>query len=327
MDPSPTPHTFPREIVPLEVQRYGNSVSIALLDPGCQIFTTPSTEGILGYYKVANSAVVIGDPPCPTTDLPVMIESFRGNAKNIVYATVSKQFSDWAMGKVACSLIQIGDELTVNPQNDPSEGPKARKLRNKLSAATRAGVVVKEYVTNDPSLEKKMEAVASSWVTNRKGPQVFLANVDIFDARQGKRWFYAEQEGHIIGVLLLNELKARQGWLFNLLLVTPDAPVGTTEKLVMTGLETLRKENCQFVSFGVVPSLTLGEIRGLGPIKTWLAKSAFKAVRFFFSLDGRRDYWEKFQPNYEPSYVLFSRSNMGISELLAILRAYNVSIY
>lgn len=316
-----------RDAVPHEVRRFGNSVSIALLDPGCKIFKTPGVDGMLGFYKVGNCAVVIGDPPCSPTDTPAMVKAFQKKAKSIVYATVSEQFTRWAMGRVAVALLKIGDELTVNPENDPTVGPKARKLRNKLSVANRAGVIIQEYLSNDPILEQKMEEVASSWVHSRKGPQVFLANVDIFDQRPGKRWFYAEMEGEIIGVLLLNQLQARQGWLFNLLLAKPDAPAGTTEKLIVAALDTLRSEGCKFATFGVVPSQTLGDIQGFGTIKKWLATTAFKAARHFFSLDGRRDYWEKFQPNYEPSFVLFSRPNVGFRELVAILRAYNVSIY
>ncbi len=316
-----------REAVPHEVRQFGNSVSIALLDPGCQIFKESGIDGILGYYKVGNCAVVIGDPPCPPSDTPAMIKAFQKTAKSIVYATVSEQFTQWAMGRVAVALLKIGDELTVNPENDPTVGPKARKLRNKLSVANRAGVTIKEYLVEDPVMEQKMEEVASSWIHSRKGPQVFLANVDIFDQRPGKRWFYAEMKGEIIGVLMLNQLQARQGWLFNLLLAKPNAPAGTTEKLVVAALDALRNEGCKFATFGVVPSQTLGDIQGFGFFKKWLATAAFKAARYFFSLDGRRDYWEKFMPDYEPSFVLFNRSSVGLGELVAILRAFNVSIY
>ena len=237
-----------------------------------------------------------------------MVKAFQKTAKSIVYATVSEQFTQWAMGRVAVALLKIGDELTVNPENDPTVGPKARKLRNKLSVANRAGVIIKEYLSDDITLEKGMEDVASSWVNSRKGPQVFLANVDIFAERPGKRWFYAEMDGKIIGVLLLNQLKAHQGWLFNLLLAKPDAPAGTTEKLVVAALDTLRSEGCKFATFGVVPSQTLDDIQGFGPFKKWLAITAFKAARYFFSLDGRRDYWEKFMPDYEPSFCPFQPS-------------------
>src|SRR4029079_10605435 len=113
---------------------------------------------------------------------------------------------------------------------------------------------------------------------------------------------YARHGQDIVGVLLLSELEARQGWLLQFLMTLPDAPNGTSEQLVVSALQTLQAENCHFLSFGVAQIEELGEIIGLNIFSAWLGRLAFKAAKRIFHLDRRRRYWRKFQPHKERSY-------------------------
>ncbi len=154
--------------------------------------------------------------------------------------------------------------MTFDPKEDPLEGPR-NKLRNKVNHAQHVGLSFHEYKKGDPELEKKFQEVGDEWLKSRKGPQIYLANVDFFNDRKDKRWFYLkDQNEHLVAVALLTHLEAREGWYLKFLIALPNAPRGSSEKLMVEVLSVLRKENCRLLTYGLVPSENLGEIVGIG---------------------------------------------------------------
>ena len=154
-----------------------------------------------------------------------------------------------------------------------------------------------------------------------------ISGIRLFSDRSGKRWFYATHGDRVIGVLQLNRLEARQGWLLNRLMVTPDSPGGTPELLVITALDILRAEGCQTVSFSFVPQDELGEVIGLSRTSTWLARSIFKIASKSLRLQSALgSFGRSFIPTEEPAYLVFARARIGIRELLGLRRALNVSL-
>lgn len=316
--------------LPEMIRRWGNSASITLLDPKCQIFSPPQIEGAIGYRPEAGCAIVYGDPVCAANELAPLTEAFhhfcREQNLSPIYTTVSKEFADWAYERFKGALVEVAEELVVDPQNDPSLGQEGRMLRKKVKHSIAEGVAVYEYDQHDPVLEKAIEEVAEKWLGGRKGPQIFLSHVHLFEEKTGKRCFYAKQHGKIVGALLMNQLESMKGWVIYLLMATPDAAHGTTEQLVMRAIESLRKEGCRFLSLGGTPAVQMGAVKGLGLFSSWVARSGFNLSKKFFGLDKRRVYWKKYMPVSRSSYLLFSQSKIGFREVVGLLRAFNVSL-
>jgi lysylphosphatidylglycerol synthetase-like protein (DUF2156 family) len=311
------------------VQLWGTSASIAILDPLCKVFQIPEIDGIIGYHEGTRCMVVVGDPLCAPEDMIKLSNAFHAFSKerkrNVVYMLATSPFVELSLRDSPKSFMQIADELIVDPANNPIEGSKGRKLRNKISHAQRDGLEVKEYIREDKDLEESISNAASEWLKQRKGPQLYLANVNLFEERVGKRWFYAEKNGNIVGVLLLNRLESKKGWLFNLLMATPEAPWGTSEMLAVKTLEQLRNEDCHYVTFGVVTGDSIGEIKGMGPITVWFAHFGYKLANWFFDLTGRKKYWTKFQPKSDTTYLLLNTPKIGVRDVVDIMRALNAS--
>lgn len=320
-----------RQLLIQRVRRWGGSSSDAILDPVCKIFTSPTIEGLIGYRVELNCVVVFGDPICAPIDRQLLVQAFHDYYKeshNIIYVMASEEFSKWGIEHGCRALIEFGQELIMDPHADPRarQGTHASLVRRKVRHALRAGVQVKEYVGFDKKLEEAITQVGISWLQSRRGPQVYISHVRLFADRFGKRWFYAQQGDHIVGVLLLNQLQAQQGWLLNHLMITPDAQHGTPELLVVTALETLQQESCHFVTFGSSPAKQLGQVVGLSKSSAWLSRQGFKLANKLFHLHGHNMFWEKFHPESKPTYLLFHQSHIGWRELLGLSRALNVSL-
>lgn len=319
------------EIV-LFVRQWGTCASDAVLDPLCSIFSVQGVKGFIGYRHEKNCFIVYGNPICAPKDWQTLTSAFQEfsfeHKASVIYLVASESFCQWAIQNNACrAFVEYGEELSIDPFDDPrqSHGVNASLVRRKCHHAEHEHVTVHEYLDKDANVEKAIEAVGDSWIKNRKGPQVHISNVYLFENRMGKRWFYAKRNNEIIGTLVLNRLEAREGWLLNHLMVTPEAPGGTPELLVITALDALRKENCHYVTFGGVPLKKIGKMQGLSLIASSLTRFVYNISSIVFHLNSRKMFWEKFHPTSEKSYLLFSQSQIGIHELFALKNALNIS--
>lgn len=328
---SPKKTSAPHSPSKLELIRlWGGLASNAILDPSTQIFTTPGVTGLIGYKLESKAAVALGDPVCAPKDIPALVSAFHKYCSDlnldIIYVTTTKSFTDWAMQHVTKSLVEYGAEVIIDPANDPKShsGSNARVVRRKTRHAETEGVKIFEYHGNNPSLEEGMIAVSKAWLKGRSGPQIYLSDIDLFNDKTGKRWIYAAIDTKIIGVAELNRLESQNGWLLNHLMIIPKAPNGTPESLVMGCIEILRQEGCRYLSAGSVPGDSLGAIIGPSKLTTWFTRTIFKAIKIIFKLTGRIKFWEKYEPEFRPSYLLFTQDHIRFRDVWAIIRSMHL---
>lgn len=305
------------------VNRLGNPVSSILLHISCSIFSIPHIDGIIGYQIFYGCAVVIGDPICLPENIAEMTDAFhlfcqKCNLK-IIYLLVSDSFAHWAIKNQCQSLIQVGNELII----DPTQFKIKQKLRWKINQSIQQKVLIREYKDFDPFLEKQMKNLVESWLKAKQGPQVYLGDPrSIFTHEKG--WiFYALQNNNIVGLLQLSPCKRFNGWVLNFYFADAHAPVGTTEHLMKETIETLSKENCCFFCLGVISGSELGEVIGLSYPAKFMAHLILKISRWIFKLEAKKIYLDKYSPSLLPTYLLFSEK-ISISQLLAIKKALNV---
>ncbi len=317
-----------RHLLIAKIRRWGGVTTDALLHPACQFFSISDSEGIIGYRSEWGCEVVLGDPICAKADLPKLAQAFQvhcqKNGRHIIYLAASEQFKAWATAHLGMASIEFGKECHLDPCDDPRKGSGGSLVRRKVRHAIQAGITVEEYRAHDENLQQAIEQASLAWLKGRKGLQIHLSQVCLFADQVGKRWFYAKLAEKVVGVVVLNQLQAKSGWLLNHLMITSEAPHGTQEMLVIIALEALQREGCHFVSFGNVSTEKLGAIIGMGKTSSWVAHGAYAVANRLFHLEGLMKFWDKFQPQGEPSYLLFSEKHIGLCEVWSLLRTLNV---
>lgn len=307
------------------VRGFGGSNCDAVLDPCCSHFSIPEIEGVIGYKFVANCAIVFGDPVCKNDQKFLLAKAFEEFCKNrnIIYVAATEGFEK----SLSYPSIDFGNELILDPFDDPKSktGPSACLLRRKIKHAQKEGLTIKEYREKNLQLEEAIEEVGKNWLASRKGPQIYISHVRLFDDRLGKRWFFALLKDKIVGVVVLNELQSKKGWHLNHLMDIPSAPGGTCELLVNSVIETLKEENCHYLSFGTVPRRSAPFITGFSRFRMFLMKSAYNVLKKILKIEGRQKFWEKFDPQIGRSFLLIRRPKVGLREIIAIFRALNFS--
>ncbi len=311
------------------VRQWGGSSADALLDKSIRVFKSPPVEGFIGYKMEPYCAVAFGDPVSEPKDWEILAQEFSSFQQKlgnqVIFLGASKAFSEIALRNICKASIEFGEELIFDPSKDPRDwtGDNGSLVRRKVRHAIRDAVEIHEYRDSDPQLETILENVCVRWLESRTGPQIHISQIHLFENRMGKRWFYAKQKETIVGVVTLNQLKARDGWLINHLMITPEAPHGTPEFLFVSALETLKNEGCHYVTVGAVPAESLGKITGFSSFSSWMSRAVFKMAKRFFNLNGKSKFWEKFHPQGIQTYLLFGGKTLGIREILGILRSTN----
>ena len=312
------------------ISLYGNSASEALLEFTPKIFKTSGIQGFIGYRLVGNCAISFGDPICPLEQREKLATAFYQDCQkqnlHIIYLIVSKKFAEWSSQNQCKVLIEAGEELIFDPQQDFMKGTKRQNLRNDVRHAAHLGIRFREYININPIYERAIEEVGKKWLQARHGAQIHLGDLDFFKERDHKRWFYLQLEDSILGMALLTELIHLNGWFLKFLITSPECPRGSSELLMVSILETLRKEQCNYLTYGVVPLKCLGQIDGLHTIATQMVKFTFKVINRIFHLDQRKKFWTKFDPKTEPAYILFSQK-IGVQEVRALAKSLKIELF
>ncbi|MDP1879428.1 MAG: phosphatidylglycerol lysyltransferase domain-containing protein [Parachlamydiaceae bacterium] len=319
-----------RETLIKYVRQWGGVNTNGLLDKDCLIFTSPEIEGFIGYKVVSSYAIVYGNPVCSEEKIPNLANAFEQfchqNMLKTLYTMVSLDFAKWAITNHSAIAIEFGFNLVFNPHHLPTKniGSKGGLVRRKVKHALKEGVVVHEYIGEDRHVEEQIEYIVNSWIQNRRGFQIHLCHVTVFQDRVGKRWFYAKKDGVIVGFLVLNELKSQQGWLLNNIMFLKNAPNGISELLIISALEALDKEGCRMVLVGPIPKKDLTNMIGLNPFKTFLFRIVYKFIRNIFGLSGQEIFWDKFQvDSYEDSYLVFPHGKLGFGSIRSVIQVFN----
>ncbi|HEX2977895.1 MAG TPA: DUF2156 domain-containing protein [Candidatus Babeliales bacterium] len=314
------------------IRRLGNATSLGLLHPKCLFFKEPSIDGIIGYRIERGCLVAIGDPVCSLSDRMALAQAFqdfcKDQNKKSMYVMVSESFTNQMLDCYNGSAFQFGDEIIIDPTIDTKSlsGRNASHLRQRYRKALSSGLSCNEYDNNTPEITQTLTAIMKRWTENRKGPQIFLLPLEVAYA-SSNRWFYAKKDNEIVAFLMLNQIGALNGWALNgTIILTPEAPKGTSELLMIYTLETLRNEGCNCLSIGPALSTQIGRIDGFGWFSEMLIKCTLTSVRNVFKMHERQRFWKKFQPRKEPSFLLFNTPRVRWQEIHALLRTFNASI-
>lgn len=310
------------------IKEWGNHCSVAFLDPECQFFSIPGINGIIGYRNHANRTIIFGDPASELQDQLTLMQAFKDhcnqNRKSIICIGTSEPFTNQLLQQKICSsAITIGNEIILDSTIDPKShrGGDGSSLRNKWRYSIRSGLAVHEYKGDDTVIEQQLQQLHNLWHAHRKGPQIYLAQTDLFQHRKHRRWFYATHQNSIVGLVVITQLKAHEGFVINFLMLLPDAPTTTSEFIIMSVLEQLAQEGTATLSAGLIPKAELSSVYGFSSLSQLLIKQCYRIIHKRYRLHRKDQYWRKFAPHKKELFVLFEQPRVKTGDILGILHA------
>lgn len=305
---------------------YGSAASEVMFDYPCHFFQIPDCVGVILYRIEFNCAIVFGDPICPFKEIPKITEAFHQFCDkmnfNIIYLIVSEKFVEWA--KKECKiLMEVCEELIFNPQE--KSYLTSKRLQHRLNKAVKYGLTIHEYIPSDAKIEEELKQVAIKWQQSIKGPNLYIGHFNFFETYVGKRWFYIKDKEQITAMAMLSKIDAYEGWLLKFFMTSSDAVHDTSEFLMVSILETLKKENCHFLTKGMMPVDDLHHIMGLNRFSIWILKFIYKGISQIFRFKKRKEYWFRYHPQVTPAYLLFYRAYIGLNEIRALVKVFKAN--
>lgn len=307
--------------------QYGAAASEAMFDFPCLFFHHPDCKGVIAYRKEFNCAIVVGDPICPPEEINLLTKSFQEYCQksnlNILYVIVSKSFNQWALSNQCKISIEVCEELIFNPMQDPKLA--SHRLKHRVEKAQKQGLILCEYNPYDEKIEKEFIELGVKWQQSIKGPNIYLGHLNFFENYQGKRWFYVKDKDQITAMTMLSRIESKAGWLLKFLIIDPSAISGTSEFLITSVLDQLRKEKCHFLTKGMLPADQLGHIEGLGYLSQSLAKLIYQMISKWFKFKNRKEYWLRYHPKMNPAYLVFYQKKIGLNEIRALQKVFRTN--
>ncbi len=308
------------------IRRFGGALSHIACDPACRAFEPTGGAGALPYILVGRCAVVFGDPLGDVSAWDAVEDAFSAHCldKGWVSVRVATKQRRRASDEASCAFADL---VFSNPQVDATSGHAGRHLRQNLNHVRRA-VTVREYAGTDADLEARAQSTCDRWQKAHRKPSIFIGTPRLFTDRVGRRWFVAERDGDVVGLLsLLRAGNLDGGYLVNLVFAAPDAPGHTTDLLVCDALAQLRAEGVACVCLGLAPRAALGEVEGFSRTSTALATRIYDTSARFMQLGGLAAFWTKFGViRREPTFLRFQPGRIGMRHLWGLTRALHLSL-
>jgi phosphatidylglycerol lysyltransferase len=294
-----------------------------------QYFFSSDRLGFLAYKLVEPTAIVLGDPVGEPATVRRTIREFRRYSAERGWRLVFQQVTDRYVRTYAeegFHKLKIGEEAVVSLGQLSLEGREMKDLRTTLRRMERDGFFVKQYAPPLTSgLVQRLQQVSQEWLQLPSRSERIFAQ-SMFDPSLTKLCPVAtveDGEGEIFAFISLLPDYAPYCVTLDLLRRRAKIPNGIVDALVYETGVAWRERGYEKFALGLAPLSGLGEGEKISlPEKT--LKLFYDNLNAVFSYKGLREFKAKFNPVWEPRYMIYQHVYQLPALGLAVLRASQV---
>ncbi len=327
--PSAARLNLARDIV---VEHGWNTTAYQILNPGIELWFSSDKRAVLGYTRGAGMLVVAGAPICASQTLISVCAEFENFARRdgcgVCYVCAEDRIRAALAGSAGHAAITLGAQPVWNPHSWPKVIHERASLRAQLNRAVNKGVVVEAIGGPRAAADAELRRVLEEWVDARHLPPLhFLVEPNVLDGILTDRMvLVARQDEKVIAFLVASPIRAREGYLVELVARSPHAPNGTSELLIDSAMRSFAAEGCQYATLGLV-ALAHAADPELQNNPHWLRALMYFArahANRFYSFRGLEQFRLKMSPErWEPVYAVSNEPRFSIRTLYAIGRAFS----
>ena len=270
-------------------------------------------DGINAYisYRVSrNFAVVLEDPVAENRDemkkcIAAFSEYSYENGLRDIYYRVPKDSLPVYMELSRKSLF-LGQEGVVDLDSFSLEGGEKKSIRNALNKIKEQGYTT--HLNTPPirdGLIQKLKAVSDEWLKlTDRGEIIFSQGMFVEKEIKEQTVITIENsEEKIIAFLNIIPDYVENEGTYDLLRKTADAPNGIMDFILIELFKHFKASGIKYVNLGFAP------MSGLDDPHNFTEKSmkfAYEKIRSFSHYKGQRDYKEKFNPQWNDKFLIYS---------------------
>lgn len=323
------------------LQKYSSHPSSFLaLNKETHCFTLPEIEGLIAYrFAGKHYVVMVSGIHCALHNKATLLAGFLCWANSHHYRVMAVQFhkEDALLLKMhGFKINQLGASYCLSLTHYKMAGTPFMKLRNKISRARRAGIVVKELgrdLDYSANLQNHVDNINRSWIKQKKTKELqFLISdaplLDKIDASRQRIFLAFLNDQPLAYILYVRTFGSFQGWMHELTRKFTDTPPGIMELINVTALQQFSAEGETYLNFGFTPLTSLDAQYEITDAKSKIMNRIFRFLYHhgdvIYPAKSQYDYKEKWQPDIVlPEYIAFGRSAGlgGLWQFLKLVKA------
>jgi phosphatidylglycerol lysyltransferase len=312
----------------------GSSLSWMTTWSGNSYWFSSTGESFIAYRVITGIALTLGVPVGPEPHRKAAFEEFTrfctGNGWTPCFYSVTQDLRDYAVS-LGWGSVQVAQETLVPLDSVSFKGKKFQDVRTAMNNAARAGIRAKwtTYATAPFSVQAQIQEISEEWVADKKIPEMgfTLGSLDELDDPDVRLLLAVDGQNRIHAVaswLPVYRSGIIEGWTLDFMRRRNRGFRAGIEFLIASAALSLKAEGYKFISLSGVPlARALQETAsGLDRLLDWLG-ATLEPVYGFRSLLAFK---AKFQPRYEPLYMLYPDAAALPAIGNAVTRAYLPSI-
>lgn len=315
------------------VIEYGwNATSYQILNPGIELWFSSKHRAVLGYTRRASMLVAAGAPVCAKEALGSVCDEFetfaRGNGCGVCYVCAEDRIRTALAHSHRHSSIALGAQPVWNPCSWSKVIQNRASLRAQLHRAENKGVVVEAASGPQVAADLELRHVLREWVGGRRLPPLhFLVEPNVLDGVLTDRIvLVARQDGKSVAFLVASPIRARGGYLVELVARSPHAPNGCTELLIDSAMRRLAGEGARYITLGLV-ALAHAADQEIKNNPGWLRALMYFArahANRFYNFRGLEQFRLKMSPErWDTVYVISNEPRFSVRTLYAVGGAFS----
>jgi phosphatidylglycerol lysyltransferase len=304
----------------------GSSLARFTLLEDKSYYFSPSGQSVIAYVPKGRGAVALGDPIGPESDRAEAILGFREFCNRndwhpAFYQTLPDGLEVYQT--LGFRILKIGEEATVDLHQFTLEGKAGKNLRTAVNKFTKQGYQVQYYappISDD--LLAELRVISDAWLAHMEGAEKKFS-LGWFDNDYLRDCEIAvvedKQEAPIAFANLVPEYQRNEATI-DLMRHLPDVERGAMDYMFTSLLQHCKEQKYDGFNLGLVIFSGVGET----PEAPRLEKGVhylYDHLNQFYNVQGLRAYKDKFHPQWEPRYFVYSRLAALPDVVMALVRA------
>ncbi len=308
------------------VEAYGHSsLAGALLFNDKRYLFTPG-HSVIGYARVGNTAVALGDPVGPAEDLSASIREFtelcqKNDWLPVFYQTLPETLN--AYQSSGLDELRIGNEAIVCLESFSLDGKQGKALRAPVNKLIRSGYTFRVHEPPIPDeLLTELRSISDEWLTTMHGSE----------KKFSLGWF----EDETIRNSAIGAVHAQDGWISAFVNLVPEYQTneitidlmrhrsgienGSMEFLFVSLFQWARRRGYQSFNLGLSALAGVGEQAGSPAVERGM-HFIYEHINQFYNFKGLHVFKEKFHPEWSPRYLIYPGSIHLAQACLAAVQA------
>lgn len=329
------PVTEPGLIKKVEVlmKNYGTVTHTAFLDNSFEMWIPSAGNGAICVKLVKKVAMMYGEPLCEPgpmkREMTLKFEEFcRRRRFRVCIVGATKSYYE-SLGP-RYGAFGVGVAYAINPMTHTGV---SKNVKRAVKAVTKAKIKLRVYDParsgRDFALEEKLWSAYERWCvarTQQKGAASNFTTIPNGFMLSDSRHLYTLENGtgEVTSYGCLLPIGSEKGYVIEPCL-SLHPKLNLTEYLIVSALEILKKEKCEFFTFGMDASDKILDLRNISRICAKGAYHVYDKCASKLNFAGKIFFHKKFNPSSEILHYMIIRKPLSWRPLVAYFSVCHVS--